>query len=261
MNEVNKENNSEVLSIHTDIEILSSPYQAAVFVIPDLLPIGLSILAGKPKTKKSLMALDMAFAVASGGRFLNEDAETARCALSSPEDSEARIQARLRTIIGDSTGTGHLYIETKWPRLDAGCLENLEKWIVQHQRVKLIIIDTFNKIRGFKRQGSSIYEKDYAEVGKLKIFADKHLIAVVLIHHLRKSEYSGYFGYDIGIHWTCRCCRYLVLLKKDRGQEAASLFITGRDVEDKNLNLKFNSESLSWEIAANSSQMSLSEPI
>jgi hypothetical protein len=256
MTEVNANNKSEESTTLTDLDILSAKYDDPVFIVPNMITPGLTIFAGKPKTKKSLMALDMCYAVASGGRFLDVDVEPQEVLYLALEDSEPRIQARLRMMIGDSNGTGKLYFETKWPRLDEGGLENLEKWLLQHRRVKLIIIDTFNKIRGFKRSGSSIYEKDYAEIGKLKNFADKFEIAVILIHHLRKSESQDILDMISGSIGLAGAADTLAVLKKDRGQEYASLFVTGRDIEDKNLRLKFNIHSLSWETAADSEKIS-----
>jgi RecA-family ATPase len=241
--------NNSAASTLTDLDILSTEYPAPAFIIPGLIPLGLTIFAGKPKTKKSMMAMDMCFAVASGGRFLDADVEQHEVLYLALEDSEPRIQSRLRAMIGDSIGTGKLYFETKWNRLDAGCMEDLEKWIQQHPHVKLIIIDTLNRIRGFTRQGLSIAEKDYGEIGKLKNFCDRHSIAVILIHHLRKSESQDVLDMISGSTGLTGAADTLIVLKKDRGEESAQLFVTGRDIEDRNIHLTFNKECLSWEVA------------
>jgi RecA-family ATPase len=43
------------------------------WIVPDILPEGLSMLAGRPKIGKSWAALDIATAVASGGSCLGKD--------------------------------------------------------------------------------------------------------------------------------------------------------------------------------------------
>ena len=52
--------NNSAASTLTDLDILSTEYPAPAFIIPGLIPLGLTIFAGKPKTKKSMMAMDMA---------------------------------------------------------------------------------------------------------------------------------------------------------------------------------------------------------
>ena len=56
-------------------KILTTDWPEPTWAVPELLPVGLSILAGKPKLGKSWMALQIAQAVASGGRALNKQVE------------------------------------------------------------------------------------------------------------------------------------------------------------------------------------------
>src|SRR5262249_11215399 len=72
------------------------------YVIPGLIPEGLTILAGKPKIGKSWMALDIASGLAGGyyilGNIKLEQADVLYCAL---EDNERRLQNRLLKILED----------------------------------------------------------------------------------------------------------------------------------------------------------------
>jgi len=50
----------------TAAELQTKQFPPLRFVVPDLIPEGLTLLAGKPKVGKSWMVLDIAIAVASG---------------------------------------------------------------------------------------------------------------------------------------------------------------------------------------------------
>lgn len=241
----------------TDTELFGTSYPEPEFVIPGIFPQGLIILAGKPKVGKSILALDMAFSVASGGQFLGIIEVEPRAVLYiALEDSKRRLKSRLSKMTADPVGTDMLHIGTKWPRLDKGFVEALKNWLVQHNQVKLVIVDTFNKIRGFNRSGSSPYEKDYYEIAELKGLADEHKLTMILVHHLRKSAAADMLDTVSGSIGLTGAADTIAIMEKARGDGNATLYITGRDVEEKFLPLKFNKTALSWEILQATENMS-----
>ena len=83
------------------------------WVVPDLLPEGVTLLAGKPKLGKSWLAFGLAVAVASGGVVLGtkrvERGEALYLAL---EDNQRRLQKRLGKLLGGDgapEGLTHIY--------------------------------------------------------------------------------------------------------------------------------------------------------
>ena len=65
------------------------------WAIPDLVPEGAAVVAGKPKSGKSWLALDWAVAVASGGRAMgNVQCEEGAVLLLALEGTERRLSAR-----------------------------------------------------------------------------------------------------------------------------------------------------------------------
>jgi hypothetical protein len=165
------------------------------------------------------------------------------------EDTELRIQTRLHRLTADSVGTGKLFYAIDCPRLDQGFFENIENWRSQKPAVKLIIIDTLNRIRGTKRRGTSPYEKDYNEISMLKKYADLHKIAILVIHHLRKSEAKDVTDMIAGSVGLTAATDAILILQKERGTGNANFFATGRDIPDFEIGLSLNKESLTWEIA------------
>ena len=72
--------------------------------------------------------------------------------------------------------------------LNEGLIEELEDYLKEFPKIKLIIIDTLQKVRGTQGRTESAYSHDYKEISKLKKFADEHELCILAIHHLRKMK-------------------------------------------------------------------------
>ena len=64
-------------------------------------------------------------------------------------------------------------------------MEQIEQFLREHPATGLVVIDTLQCIRGAGSEVNS-YASDYQDIGVLKALADRHRIAVLLVHHLRK---------------------------------------------------------------------------
>lgn len=164
------------------------------------------------------------------------------------EDSERRLKSRLEKLLNGRPAPPGFDFATMAPTLSTGLIDVLEGYITQHPNTALIVIDTLQKIRDVGG-GKDIYGKDYSDVGALKRFADAHNIALVLIHHLRKAGDDGDpFARISGTNGISGAAdTMLVLAKERRSDAAATLSITGRDVEMQDLVLKFNKSTCLWE--------------
>ena len=158
------------------------------YVAEGLLPQGLVLLASPPKYGKSWLALDLCLSVASGKPFLGRTCQRGECLYLALEDGEQRLQSRMSRLLGDQPAPAGLFYQTKAVSLDNGLLTNLDFFAVKYPRARLIVIDTLQKIRGEERTSSSVYAADYAVMGQLKEFADRHGICLLLVHHLRKMS-------------------------------------------------------------------------
>jgi RecA-family ATPase len=88
----------------TAAELMAMELPPVRWVIPDILPEGVTFLAGKPKMGKSWMALGLGIAVATGGVALGtkqvEQGEVLYLAL---EDNRRRIHNRLNKLLSGRT--------------------------------------------------------------------------------------------------------------------------------------------------------------
>ena len=100
------------------------------------------------------------------------------------EDDYARLQHRLSRMFGVEEAAS-LYFATQAKTLSEGLDQQLEHFIREHPDVRLIIIDTLQKVREVGGDRYS-YASDYEIVTKLKAFSDKYGICLLVVHHLRQ---------------------------------------------------------------------------
>jgi hypothetical protein len=234
----------------TASELLTMELREPKMIIPDLLPEGLGICGGKPKMGKSWMWLGISVAVATGGRALGriavEQGEVLYLAL---EDNPRRLQKRLKKIISDTTVSLHnLTLCTEWPRLDSGGLSQIQTWLTEHPDARLVVIDTWARIKGRQRTNGSQYDEDYASVEGLQHLAGVFGVAILIITHLRKLDaedpldtLNATLGFSGGAD-------SILILKRERGRHDANLFVSGRDVEEQDLALKWDADLAAWSV-------------
>ncbi len=219
-------------------KILSTDFPEPVWVIPNMIPAGLTILAGSPKIGKSWMALSLGLALTMGGRALGKiQVDKAKACYLALEDTPQRIKDRALSLDAELTDDMTFFFE--WERGLAGVAQ-LGVWLEANPGVKLVIVDTLQKFRTPSRAGSNIYESDYEAVSCLKQVADKHNVAVLVIHHIRKGGASDQLEAVSGSFGITGSADTVVTLTRARGQADAKLFITGRDVEEQELALRMD---------------------
>ncbi|HYI82856.1 MAG TPA: AAA family ATPase [Acetobacteraceae bacterium] len=118
------------------------------FVLQELLPVGYTVLAGPPKLGKSWLLLQLGLAVAAGEDLFGQGTAQGAALYLALEDGEHRMQGRMRRLLGDRAPPAGLSIATKWPRLDAGGMAEIELWAKANgDAARLCIIDTTQKIK------------------------------------------------------------------------------------------------------------------
>src|SRR5450755_817672 len=222
------------------------------WAVPDLLPEGVTLLAGKPKMGKSWLALNLAIAITQGspalGRLPTQRGQVLYLGL---EDHERRIADRLRKVLQDDPAPVDLMWGGYWRSLTDGGLEDLKGYLTMYPATRLIIIDTLARVRPPTASGGSIYTEDYAIITPLKQFAEAHHLSILLIHHLRKNGASDPMDEISGSTGLTGATDCNMVLQRERGQREATLHITGRDVEEQTLHLTFDEDCATWSLLAN----------
>ena len=119
----------------------------------------------------------------------------------------------------------------------------MEGFIREHPDVRLIIIDTLQKVREIGGDRYS-YASDYEIVTKLKTFSDRYGICLLVVHHTRKMEAEDSFDMISGTNGLLGAADgAFIMQKKRRTDNTALLDIVGRDQPDQELTLEFDRES------------------
>ena len=93
------------------------------------------------------------------------------------------------------------------------------------------------------------YSSDYDVIGKLKQFADKHGVCVLIVHHTRKQPAGDSFEMISGTTGLLGCADGALLMQKEKRTDGkATLDIVGRDQPDQRLYLTKDQEHLVWEL-------------
>jgi hypothetical protein len=231
-------------------KLMGITFSAICWAVVGLLPSGYLLLAGKPKMGKSLLALCIAIAVSSFQKALGHfDVEGGTVIYLGLEDTLRRLQGRLKKMFScGGTPSPRLRFFTEWPRMDKGGLELLDAEIARHPDTRLVIIDTLAKFKPPRPSNVDPYEHDYACGTQLKELADKHNISILVVHHMRKMKADDPFDSVSGTFGVTGAADGTLLLVRKMGQADAELHIVGRDVEQDEYALKFDPETLSWDI-------------
>ena len=247
------------LETMTAEQLHSAPYAPVPFLVDELIPEGLHILAGAPKIGKSWLALWLCLCVSQGQPLWNFAVTQGEVLYLSLEDSYRRIQSRLFDLTEDAPSTLHFAIMAD--TLKHGLEQQIEQFLMEHPTTKLVVIDTLQRVRG-TGSDSNLYANDYQDIGLLKKLADNQHIAILLIHHLRKlhdddpmNMISGSTGLSGAADST------FVLQKHSRLANIASLHCTGRDIPDRTLKLEFGEEDHIWKLLEDSKTCSSASKI
>ena len=171
-------------------ELMAQEFPPQVPIVEPILYAGDCILiVGNAKAGKSVFALQLAMAVASGGLALGSiPIERVRPVLYlNLDDKPSRVKARASFMLAaypDGAYPEALEFAHRWPPIDRGGEGMLIDWCERHPD-GVIVIDLLERIRPVRLGG--IYESDYAALGPLADMAHTYGVGVVVVHHTNKQ--------------------------------------------------------------------------
>ena len=242
------------LTARTAQELLEDPIEEADWVIEDLLPVGAHILAGAPKIGKSWMVLAMGLAVSMGQPFWDCAVCQGGVLYLCLEDTYARVKKRLWKLTDEAND--RFYLANSAATIKDGLAEQIDYFVITHPDLKLVFIDTFQKVRS--PTGDSIYAADYGDFSALKAMADKYSLAMMVVHHTRKMADEDIMNTVSGSSGITGSADSIWVLKRaSRGVGDATLTVTGRDVEFRELKLALRD--CRWSLIERTSEEELEE--
>ncbi|MHB8599140.1 MAG: AAA family ATPase [Ktedonobacteraceae bacterium] len=212
------------------------------WVIPELLPVGITLLTGRQGVGKSWLAFKMALAIANNTPMLGlMPVSQGRVLYLGLEENRSRTLDRATKLLQGQVAPNTLELADSWHPLAAGGLADIEDWLDAHESARLVVIDSlisvYTKQRSHHRfANNASKERESAIMIPLKVIAEMHHIAILVIHHQRRTETSD-FSDDTGLAVTVPgyidVTGCTMLLKHEQETQKTTLHITGQQVVEK----------------------------
>ena len=235
--------------------IMAATFEPIRWIIPGYVPEGFSVLAGRQKLGKTWLAIDWALAVAWGGFAMGSvDVEGGDVLYIDCENGERRIQRRIAALYPDERDRpdlSRLEWATGAPALDKGFLDALDDWRLSVANPRLVVIDVLQRIKPPGMAARNAYENDYSIWAPLQEWATKHGVAVVGLHHTKKGGADDPLEALSGSNGLSACADTTLVL--DRSGEGITLYVRGRDVDEKETALDFDAGR--WSIKGEASEV------
>lgn len=224
--------------------LLSLKLPETRWIIPRLVPEGLTVLAGSPKLGKSFLALFWALIAAIEGPVL----------FMGLEDGQRRLQDRIRFLLdrlpdalrdthtGFDENTRKIILRNlttvhagQWIDKDfSRGVDFIEDWLNAHPEGRLVVVDTFARFHGGtgKGRGKNEYLETNADGGKIQQLAINHKVGIVLLTHAKKKMETDKFLMVQGSVGVIAPADTVLFLERVRNTEKGSLSVTSRDGEE-----------------------------
>lgn len=230
------------------------------WAVDGLIPEGLTVLAGDPKAGKSLAAVDICTAIASGGlAFGQKKCVAGVCCYCSMEDPERRVKERIATQSNVWPDTFKL-LTRGLPTAGNKLLAVLDEMLLLWPNLRCVVVDTLQFIVPMKPTGMADYDFYYSILDPLHRWAVENHVALILITHLtksRESEGDNPFARIIGSVAIQSTADAMLLLKRNHAKAGVVdpaladgfLVVQGREVGQCTMALEFDDEALRWTVA------------
>ncbi|SNT56684.1 AAA domain-containing protein [Actinomadura meyerae] len=209
------------------------------WAVPGLLPEGMSLLVGPPKSGKSWLIGNILLAVAAGGHALGRLAvgPPRRVLYLALEDGDRRMQSRCRIILEDGPIPGLFHYKVTVP--PGKVLPVLEAWMRRYPDTAMAVLDTLGRVMPPAMQGESSYQRDYRVGAGLKRITDERPgLSLVVVHHDRKAASEDFVDAVSGTNGLAGSADAVIVLARKRKASDAVLKVTGKDVPEEEYALR-----------------------
>ena len=212
-------------------ELMNKELPPVRWVVHNLIPEGLTLVAGGAKIGKSWAMLGMGIAVATGDRvFQYFDTEPGDVLYFALEDGQRRMQGRLDALSEGWEAPDSLRFSYECPMLPE-FKETLEELMSSYPNTRLVVVDVLAKVQRRVRGIHNPYHADYDALAPLQRFALNQGIGVVMVTHTNQREMPTDELHSVtGTTGNIGCADTILLLKRGRSESSGVLYVTGRDV-------------------------------
>ncbi|CAL8980356.1 hypothetical protein PROP_03137 [Propionicimonas sp. T2.31MG-18] len=224
--------------------LLAQRFPPVEYVVPGLIPEGLTLLAAPPKIGKSWMVLGLGVACAAGGMAFGHIKVDERPVLYlALEDGHRRLQSRLRSIgVTSSPGTLHFLTVVQPGAMLPTLSEFMDLYAERHP---LVVLDTLGRAMPPASPNETTYQRDYRTTSALKSVADACPgSSLIVVHHTRKAESADFLDAVSGTQGIAGAADTVMVLRRERQDHSAIVSVTSRDAQEGSYSLTLDSSGL-----------------
>ena len=211
---------------------------------PLICDVGLYILAGRPKQGKSRLVKDLAYKVQNGGTWLGHSVSQGDVLLLSLEDNADSMNIDIKQMGLQNKIKPTTFVD-QCPSLERGFIESVKLWHQNMTNPKLIIIDTFQKIKPMgsqKTKNANAYEVDYHYLSQLHELAKDLKLCIIYIHHLSQADRSHSWDKIMGSTGHQGVTDAMYMLERVEGTNKASFKGLGRNIAGFEMDIEWNTD-------------------
>ena len=229
----------------TSVELAEREFPELEYVIPGILPVGVSLLVAPPKVGKSWLCLQLAHAYATGGKMFGhlETGSPRPVLYLSLEDSQRRLQKRMNTAGYDASPK----LEFATDLQGLSITDLLREWLSTHvEESPLVIVDILGKVMPQTANNQSQYLHETQVIGSMKALIDEvNNAGLILVHHTRKAGSEDFIDRASGTQGLACAMDTILVIDRSRQSKRATLHVTSRDVEENEYSIVFG-EGCQW---------------
>lgn len=244
-NEILTSKNSDLMQtilsyVWNDADLFKSTFKTPEPAIEHVLYDGVTVLGGAPKSGKSILVEQMAYAIATGTDLFGCHAKQKEVLYLNLESDPANALARRKAMQLSETGHINYYFNNDVDLYSIGSVA--EK--AASKDLGLIIIDTLQKVRGCNKSTDEYsYQEAVKDIDILQRISKDINVPILVVHHTKK-ESNDLLGSQ-GIFATVSS--KLIMLKEETAK-TGQLSIVSRFHPSHVIDLKFNDNPLRWEL-------------
>lgn len=248
----------------TATELLKKKFKPIKWAVEGLLPEGLAILGGRPKSGKTRFAFMLAIAVEAGTKFMDHFPTTKSevLYLAADERSERLAAMRMKEMGLKISDGLHLCVESI-PFLGEGFEEYIHEAMKKYPKIGLIIIDTWAKVKPPRKRGEDPYEHDGKYMEDLQGLQRRYKNHILIVHHTRKGGADNPEEALLGSTAISGGPDTILALTPQVGQfdgaQITQLSMTSRVCRSRHYDSKNDLNSPKWEFLGESSEHRVTE--
>lgn len=245
---------SKTISFVSSAALKTMDIPPVKFIVEDLIPEGLTMLAAQKKAGKSAFVMQMGTCIALGLPFLGKQTRQGKVVYYSMEQSNNINKERLLKQ-GLGFSDNFLMVDDSKKKdvlkLNKEGIEQLRS-VIEKNNLSCVIIDTWQKLAPVTYNKKDAYQNAVADISPLQELAIEKHCAIVVLTHTRKVSRPSEDAFDdvmgsTGLTGVADC---ILMLCRQRTKTDAVLHMISRVAKEGKWCVKFDDNTLTWSYEA-----------